>query len=113
MNNVVTRHGAESQQEKINMKVLMFVSNPFIYGPRVKSCYAPSYIEQGCLVLRTRELEDRWLLFSAGDSFGFGGMLYQYNVEAMVSNHNIYDYLYSWQRVYDNESPQIYMMYAK
>jgi hypothetical protein len=49
---------------------------------------------------------------SPGGSFGFGGTLYQYNLEAIVSKHNIYDYLYSWEMVYDNESIQIYMIYA-
>jgi len=47
---------------------------------------------------------------SPGGSCGFGGMLYQYNIEAMVSNHKFYDYLCSWEMVYDNENHQIYMV---
>jgi len=35
LTNAVTRHGAGNQQEKLNMKVLMCVANPFTNDPRV------------------------------------------------------------------------------
>jgi len=68
-----------------------------------------SYIKQGCLILRTGELEDRWLLFSSG-TFGFGGTVYRYNVEAAESRNDIHNYLTLKDRVYDNGTNQAYMI---
>jgi len=71
-----------------------------------------SYIEQGYLLLRTGELEARWLLFSSG-TCGFGGTLYDYNLETAKPNSNILNYLSSEERIYSNRGNQIYMMSAK
>lgn len=68
-----------------------------------------SYIKEGCLLLRTGELEDRWLAFCAG-TYGFMGIPYKYNLETAEPNNNILNYLSSEERIYDNTGNQIYMM---
>ena len=46
LNNAVTWHGAGNRQEKVNMNVLMFVSNPFTNDPRVYA-EAKSLVQAG------------------------------------------------------------------
>lgn len=64
-----------------------------------------SYIEGGSLLLRTGELEDRWLHFSSGSSDR-----YSYNLEDVAPADSILEYLALEDRVYDNGTTRVYMI---
>lgn len=65
------------------------------------------YIEEGWVLLRTGELEDRWLLF------GRGGRVYKYNLEASEWSCSIYECLSSYESVYNNGTNQLHILRAK
>ena len=68
-----------------------------------------SYIKQGYLLLRTGELEARWLLFF-GRSLGFSAEFYKYNLETIEPEDDIFAYLALEDRVYDNRTNQVYLI---
>ena len=65
------------------------------------------YIEEGCLILRTGELEERWLLFS-----GRASGSYSYSLEDVEPADNILEHLALEDRVYDNGTTEVYMIPA-
>ena len=66
-----------------------------------------SYIEEGWVLLRTGELEDRWLLFSRG------GKIYKYNLEGVEPKDDIFTYLARENKVYGDGTSQSYIICAK
>jgi len=66
-----------------------------------------SYIEEGWVLLRTGELEDRWLLFWQG------GTIYKYNLEGAEPKDDIFTYLARENKVYDDGTSQSYIICAK
>ena len=99
-------------QQKIPSEIRLYsdyLARRYFVGRNATTITHPdiSYIEEGSLLLRTGELEDRWLLFSRG------GTIYKYNLEGAEPKDDIFTYLARENKVYDDGTSQSYIICAK